>query len=271
MRFACKVFYLGENYRGFQSQPNVETVEGKILEALKQFNLIMDKSSSNFQGASRTDALVHALGNVFAFDSDQRVIIPQINRFLPNDIIIWAKKEVDKDFSPRFNPIKRHYKYITRYCNENLSEMESEAEKFKGMHDFINFSKNGDNKNTNREILDFKITKKDNFLIFDVIGKAFLYQMVRKMVNLLLDIGRGKSTEKKVEYYLSTKLVAADRIKPAPLNNEGSLILWDVIFPFEFEIDNYSFKKLKIAIQSLFQFHSIRLETIKLFNNYINI
>jgi tRNA pseudouridine38-40 synthase len=122
MRIACKVFYLGDNYRGFQFQPDVDTVEGKIKEALKETKLIKDDSTSNFQGASRTDALVHALGNVIAFNTNERVIIPMINQHLPKDIIIWAKKEVEDDFLPRFTAIKRHYKYITRYNNENFKK-----------------------------------------------------------------------------------------------------------------------------------------------------
>jgi len=271
LRVACKVFYLGDNYRGFQYQKDVDTVEGRIKKALNETKLIENESSSKFQAASRTDALVHALGNVIAFNTDQRVIIPQINHNLPNDIIIWAKKKVENDFSPRFNAIKRHYKYITHYFDENLNKMQEEAKKFVGIHNFINFSKKGEYKNTQREIFKINIAQKNNFLIFDIIGNAFLYQMVRRIVNFLLKIGKGKIFEKEVEYYLNTELEASKRIKPAPLKNEGVLILWDVIFPFEFEIDSYSFKKLKILIQSLFQFHSLKLETMKFFSNFLDV
>ncbi|MHA1299752.1 MAG: tRNA pseudouridine(38-40) synthase TruA [Candidatus Helarchaeota archaeon] len=271
MRIACKVFYLGDNYRGFQLQPNVETIEGKIRAALKKAMLIDDEMDSSIQGASRTDALVHALGNVIAFNTEKRVIIPQVNHYLPNDIIIWAKKEVNDSFSPRFEAIKRHYKYITRYRGENINEMELEAKNFIGTHDFKNFSKKGDNKNTIREIFEIKITQENDFLIFDVIGKAFLYQMVRRMIKILLEVGKGSITEKKVKFHLVNEIEASKRISPAPLKNEGALILWDVIYPFEFEIDQYSFKKLQNSIYSLFQYHSLRLETINFFKKFLKI
>ena len=270
LRVACKLFYLGDNYRGFQFQPDVDTVEGKIREALKEAKVIEDEVTSKFQGASRTDALVHALGNVIAFTTNQKVIIPMINQFLPKDIIIWAKKEVKDDFLPRFQAINRHYKYITRYNDENLKKMEIAAKKFIGYHDFKNFSKKYENKNTFREIFELNISQKSQFLIFDVIGTAFLYQMVRRIVNLLLDIGKGNLNEDIVDDYFSKELDANERIGPAPLENEGSLILWDIIFPFAFEIDSYSFEKLQRYVNHFWKVYSLRLETMKLFQTFFN-
>ncbi|MFX1451652.1 MAG: tRNA pseudouridine(38-40) synthase TruA [Promethearchaeota archaeon] len=270
MRVACKLFYLGDNYRGFQFQPDVDTVEGKIKEALKEAKVIKDDVTSQFQGASRTDALVHALGNVFAFNTNEKVIIPMINQFLPKDIIVWAKKEVKDDFLPRFEAIKRHYKYITRYNDENFKKIEIAAKKFIGYHDFKNFSKKYENKNTFREIIELNVSQKSQFLIFDVIGTAFLYQMVRRIVNLLLDIGKGKLNEEIVDDYFSKELDASERIGPAPLENEGSLILWDIVFPFSFEIDAYSFEKLQRYVNNFWKVYSLRLETMELFQTFFN-
>ncbi len=270
MRVTCKVFYLGDNYRGFQFQPDVDTVEGRIKEALKETKLIEDDSTSKFQGASRTDALVHALGNVIAFNTNERVIIPMINQHLPKDIIIWAKKEVEDDFLPRFAAIKRHYKYITRYNDENFKKMENVGEKIIGYHDFKNFSKKYENKNTFREIYELNISHKDQFLIFDVIGTAFLYQMVRRIVNLLLNIGKGNFKEEIVNDYFDKEMDSSERIGPAPLENEGSLILWEVVYPFIFEIDSYSYEKMQRYINHFWKLHSLRLETMKTFQNFFN-
>lgn len=270
LRIACKVFYLGYKYKGFQFQPKVETVEGKIIEALKECKLINDNSTANFQAASRTDTSVHALGQVFAFNTNERFIIPVINQKLPKDIIIWAKKEVEDDFLPRFKALKRHYKYITKFNDEDLDKMETAAKKFIGYHDFKNFSKRNNEKNTYREIYDFRILQKGKFLIFDVIGNAFLYQMVRRMGKLILEIGRGKYNENDFDDYLIKKIKLTKRIGPAPLENDGALILWDVIYPFEFEIDPYSFEKLKRFINLFYNFHLIRLETMNIFNNFFD-
>ena len=89
------------------------------------------------------------------------------------------------------------------------------------------------------------------------------------MVNLLLEIGRGKLTDQKVEYFLKNQLEPSKRVKPAPLNDKGTLILWDVVFPFSFEIDNYSYSKMQNLIQSLFQFHSLKLVTMKSFKDFL--
>ena len=88
---ALKVAYIGTHFHGFQRQPNLKTVEGEILNALKKADLIDNIKNSGYSIAGRTDRGVHALGNVIAFRTDGEVIINHINDFLPQNIRILGK------------------------------------------------------------------------------------------------------------------------------------------------------------------------------------
>ncbi|MEQ8226418.1 MAG: tRNA pseudouridine(38-40) synthase TruA, partial [Candidatus Eremiobacterota bacterium] len=83
---ALKIAYLGTDYYGFQRQPGLTTVEGEILSALEELDVVEDMDNCSFQIAGRTDRGVHALGNVISFLTEGRVIINQINDVLPRSI-----------------------------------------------------------------------------------------------------------------------------------------------------------------------------------------
>ncbi|MBM4240837.1 MAG: tRNA pseudouridine(38-40) synthase TruA [Euryarchaeota archaeon] len=238
---ALKVAYIGTNYYGFQRQPNLKTVEGELIDALKKSNLIDNFKNAGYSIAGRTDRGVHALGNVVSFRTDKDVIINQINDFLPEDIRILGKANVHFGFKPRFAQ-SRHYKYIiVDSGNLNLKLMVEASKKFCGTHNFQNFSKRSE-RNPIRTIDTINIQKdaeKEDIITIDVVGESFLWNMVRKIVKVLFKIGNGESGIDEIDKFfdLTSKVV----IKPMP---PECLILMDVEYKrVEFEFDEYAKRK----------------------------
>ncbi|MCL2687959.1 MAG: tRNA pseudouridine(38-40) synthase TruA [Methanobrevibacter sp.] len=139
-RVALKIAYIGTNFHGLQRQPNHRTVEGEIIDVLKELEYIDDLDKAKIRIAGRTDRGVHSLGNVISFMSEKEVIINQINHKLPEDIQIIAKAPVRYGFKARYAQCK-HYRYIFFEDNLNISAMNELAKIFIGEHDFTNFSK----------------------------------------------------------------------------------------------------------------------------------
>jgi tRNA pseudouridine38-40 synthase len=135
-KVALKVAYIGTDFHGFQRQPDLKTVEGELIEALKNANLIDNPKDSGYAIAGRTDRGVHALGNVISFRTPEEVIINQINDFLPKSIRILAKAGVRFGFKPRFAK-RRHYRYtVVNKDHLDLDKIKEASKIFEGTHDF---------------------------------------------------------------------------------------------------------------------------------------
>lgn len=107
-RIKLTVAYDGTNYHGWQVQPNADTIEGELNKAISE----LTGEQIEVIGASRTDAGVHALGNVAVFDTESRIpgekFSYALNQRLPDDIIIQKSEEVDRDFHPRYQECRKH-------------------------------------------------------------------------------------------------------------------------------------------------------------------
>ncbi|TFG04957.1 MAG: tRNA pseudouridine(38-40) synthase TruA [Promethearchaeota archaeon] len=250
MRFALKIFYLGK-YAGFQRQPDRETVEGYLLQAFEKGGLISDWDSASYVAAGRTDKAVHALGQVVAISSPKIPIIRQLNSLLPKDIVIWGSQMVKDDFNPRFEALSRNYRYYTRNTGMNVDLMEEGAKLLEGVHDFNLFSKYQPGKNTIRDIHQIRIEQTDEFLIFDILADSFLWQMVRRIVDALLKIGREQWVLRDIQDLLSLSPKANIYTEPQPVEGEGLLILWNIEYPFQFELDKKGVTNVKRLIQDL--------------------
>ena len=270
-KVAFKVFYLGTAYHGFQMQPNHNSVEEEIKKSLIAGKYIKDYDSGNFAYSSRTDSGVHALEQIIYLETDKKIIIPEINQNLPEDIIFWGFKTLEKEFIPRYEVLSRHYKYIFAkdYRNYDLDMMKKAATLFIGTHDFTNFAKIRKKRNPNREILKFEIRDIDNCYIFDVIGISFLHQMVRRIVKSILDLGLSKITLDNIEELLDTSKIPVHKIGPAPLEPRGSLILYEIKNNLNFEIDPYSYEKMKRFFTQKIAEFSLRKKSFELFLDLI--
>ncbi|MGP8330287.1 MAG: tRNA pseudouridine(38-40) synthase TruA [Methanosarcinaceae archaeon] len=205
MRVALKLAYTGTNYHGSQIQPNVITIEGKMFEALKELGIIDDFKQANFISAGRTDAGVHALGQVVAFNTDKpNLAIPRvINSKLPNSIWAWAHAHVPEIFNPRRNAVRRSYRYIMSGEQYDISKIRSASKLLTGKHDFANFCIDDNNKNTIRTVEYIDVRVNGPLTTIDVQANSFLWNMVRKVVTALMMVGSGVRDVKWLEHMLN--------------------------------------------------------------------
>ena len=205
---ALTLKYLGTAYHGWQVQPNARTIEGELNRCLSE----LLQEDIQVIGASRTDAGVHAKGNIAVFDTDARMPAEKIsyalNQRLPKDIVIQKSCQVDADFHPRHcdtrktysyhiyrgefpMPLRTRYSYFT-YVPLDVTKMREAAALFLGEHDFKSFcSANTQVESTVRTIEFLDVTEDDRELVITIRGNGFLYNMVRIIAGTLVDVGRG--------------------------------------------------------------------------------
>lgn len=241
-KVALKVAYIGTDFHGFQRQPDFKTIEGELIDALRNASLLDDLKSAGYAIAGRTDRGVHALGNVVSFRTSGEVIINQINDFLPKNIRILAKAGVRFGFKPRFAK-QRRYRYAIVNNNLNIDKIRDASEIFRGTHNFSNFSKRSE-RNPVRTIDNIEINAAAGLLIMDVTGESFLWNMVRKIATALFLVGTDELNIEKIETFFDPKTTAA--ITPMP--PEG-LILMDTIYDgVIFKYDEYAKNKFLSAL-----------------------
>ncbi|RMC23809.1 MULTISPECIES: tRNA pseudouridine(38-40) synthase TruA [unclassified Lactobacillus] len=212
-RYKMTLSYDGHLFHGFQAQPKQRTVQGTIESALEK----MTKGQQvRIEGSGRTDAGVHALGQVIHFDYPGNKIPPQrmlcaLNSMMPLDIVFNDCEIVNEDFHVRYSAKGKWYRYrlsLDRFVNPfkrfytghypyqiNVKKMQQAARDLIGTHDFTSFAASGGQiKNKVRTMYYINIRKDDieNEIIFDFICSGFLYNMVRILVATLLEIGNGK-------------------------------------------------------------------------------
>jgi len=232
MRYALKFAYDGTRFEGYARQPGKITVEGSIIEAMVGLGMIEDAKKNNFQSASRTDRGVSAAGNVLAVDTDfQFKALPDALNSKLEGIVFHGISLVPDDFNPR-HARQRHYQYFLPVDGTPpVEKLRKAAKPFVGKHDFRLFSK----KDTGREntilVIDsIDIEQRGDFILIDVRGQRFLWEVVRRMLSAITDVARGKLTQKAVKGMLKGENVPGG-IKPlAP----EYLVLMDVEYDFEF-------------------------------------
>ncbi len=248
VKTAFKLAYIGTDFHGFQRQPDFPTVEGELFKAFKKAGIMDDPEKFHYSIAGRTDRGVHALGNVVALKTDSKATINQINYYLPSNIQIIGKAEVPNGFKPRYAEY-RHYKYVffkDPYDEKvlNLEKMKSASKILLGTHNFQNFSKRCEREST-RNIKELNVSKYKMLTVIDVIGESFLWNMVRKMVQVITMVGKGEMDEKLLYNLLNPDIPASI----TPVSPDG-LILMDVKYKdIEFNMDRYAmnnfFKTIK--------------------------
>jgi tRNA pseudouridine38-40 synthase len=200
-RYAIKIAYLGKNYFGFQRQAgNIPTIEGAIIKVLQELKILPKLSIANYAAAGRTDRGVNAIGQVISFNSlKSKLHLEEINSHLPRDIYAWGIAKVPSDFSARRDAKRRIYHYYYPFLDEDIKKMQLGLEKLKGTHDFKKLSKKSDKLPSGKEkstVLTLekasvKLLKQNNMLRFVFVSRSFLWNQVRKMVSIILDIGNG--------------------------------------------------------------------------------
>ncbi len=216
-----KLEYDGTNYNGWQIQPNGITIQEELMKAVKK----LTGQDVTIYGSGRTDARVHARGQVANFHIDSNVktqdFLGGLNHFLPQDIVILEVKEVAREFHARYwaqgkiysyqvynhpqrGALNRNYTYHISH-KLDLSKMEEAGKLLIGKHNFKGFMNSGSNvESTVRTIYDLRINKRSHNIYFILEGNGFLYNMVRIIVGTLIEVGMGKRELKLVEEALKT-------------------------------------------------------------------
>ena len=208
MRILIRVSYDGTAYSGWQIQPNTTTVEGTLRQAVCS----LFGADIELIGASRTDAGVHALGNVAVFDVDTRIPAPKIayalNARLPDDIRVWQSTQVEDGWHPRHNDCVKTYEYSIYndtfenpkkrlyshfyYGNLDVDMMREAAAYFIGEHDFSAFCSAGSQvADKVRAIYSLDVIQDGREIVLRVKGNGFLYNMVRIIAGTLIKAGTG--------------------------------------------------------------------------------
>lgn len=243
-RYKCIIAYDGTNFSGYQVQPNKRTVQSKFEDTLGKMH--KGKSVKIF-ASGRTDATVHAVGQVIHFDSSLDIQESgwkrALNSMLPSDIRVQKVEKVDSHFHARFDVKAKEYRYKLLLSQDesvftrnylyhypyplNFEEMNKAASYLIGTHDFTSFcASKTEVKDKIRTIYHISIDKQDEELIFSFIGNGFLYNMVRILVGTLLDVGRGKIQANNVKHILENQ----DRSLSGKTAPGHGLYLWQVYY-----------------------------------------
>ncbi|MBD3227565.1 MAG: tRNA pseudouridine(38-40) synthase TruA [Candidatus Lokiarchaeota archaeon] len=270
-RYAFKLFYIGDRYLGFQKQKNGMTVQGRIFKALKKVKIFENIEDLNFGYSSRTDKYVHSVGQVIAFNTSKKIILPEINDNLPNDIKFYGYTETSSDFKARYLAKYRHYKYVSFRENLDIDLMNKGAKKFTGVHDFRILSKSPHPIKTSREIYDIKIQKiNDNIISIDVFGRSFMREMVRRIASVLLDLGERKLHINDIEKYFYPENKNKIKVRAAPIKDGGELILYNCEYGLKFKFIEYSMYKIKKFLWKRIRDRYASLYANKSLFNYFN-
>ena len=243
-RYRAILEYDGTDFSGFQLQLGIRTVQCEVERALSH---IACKNRVVIYGSGRTDAGVHAKGQVFAFDLDWKHneldLLRAINSVLAKDVAVKEICVVDDNFNPRREAIWRNYQYKIynsttrsplheRDCwivNKKLEidNMILGGEFLLGEHDFASFGKAPDRHgHTVRDVLKIEWMNDNDMIIMDIIGNAFLYRMVRSIVGTLYMVGTGVWSPT----YVQDVLDARNRNMSGPLAPAKGLTLMHVQF-----------------------------------------
>ena len=240
-RVKLVVAYDGTNYHGWQVQDNGITIEEVLNRTISE----LVQEDIKVIGASRTDAGVHACGNVAVFDTESRIPGDKfsfaLNQRLPEDIRIQESCEVDADFHPRYADTVKTYEYniLNRrfempskrlyaafcYYPMDIERMNQAAAYLVGEHDVKSFCSAGAQVQTTvRTIYAVNVTKEDDMVHIRITGNGFLYNMVRIIAGTLMQVGTGLMEPERVKEILE----ARDRSKAGPTAVAKGLTLVEI-------------------------------------------
>ena len=246
MRLKATVSYDGSGYAGWQRQDNALGIESIIMDVMERIH----HHPVEITGSGRTDAGVHAIAQVFHFDSELKMSKEQwrraMNALLPADIRMQYVEKVREDFHARFDAISKRYDYYLSYDIDNpflqryrafyrgrlnIERMKECAALFVGTHDFTSFtsSRIDPRKSRVRTITMCAIEETADGLHFRLEGNSFLRYMVRMIVGTLIEAGRDRLSVQEVKAMLEAKDKEACRYK-AP---GSGLYLVEVRYPEE--------------------------------------
>ncbi len=217
-RFRLDLEYVGTRYSGWQAQKNARTVQGELHEAVRRLS---GRSDFDSYGSGRTDAGVHALQQVAHLDLETRLSPEQLRRGLndqlPADIDVLRLARVDRRFHARHSAVSRSYLYqvalrrtafgktFVWWVREAL-DVQAMAEcgrVFEGMHDFASYADAETGERSTRVKLErVQVERAGELVLVRILGSHFLWKMVRRMIGVMVEVGRGGLRVEDAERFL---------------------------------------------------------------------
>jgi len=248
-KIALIMEYDGTHYYGFQMQANLPTIQGETEKALRK----LTGEESRVIAASRTDAGVHAKGQVVSFRTRSSLpvetFINGLNYYLPRDIAVTAAHRVSDSFNVRRDALSREYNYyilnsrIRSPIREGFSylvgghldieAMNQACQALIGEHDFASFvsSIGGGIKSTIRRVYRAKVEKDGELAVFNIVANSFLPHQVRNTVGALLRVGLGRMSVDEFHRIIEAKKPGLAR----PTAPARGLCLMRINYPRSFE------------------------------------
>lgn len=238
-RIKLTIAYDGTNYAGYQVQPNGNTIQAEVESVLTR----MHNQPVKVVASGRTDARVHALGQVLHFDTSLRMpadrFVKALNAMLPDDILVKSAEEVEASFHARYGAKRKEYRYIVRQEDDpfrrhyavtvtyslDTERIRQAIRLLVGTHDFTSFSvTKAEVVDRVRTIYEAEVLETNGELTFRFVGSGFLYNQVRIMVGTLIEVGRGKYEPTDI----GRMLAAQDRRAAGITAPPHGLYLWNV-------------------------------------------
>lgn len=246
MRYFMTFSYDGSDFKGYQKQPRMRTVQGELEKAFSQIN---SNKAVSISASGRTDAGVHAMNQKAHFDMDSEFdcdkLLKSVNSLLPEDIYVKKIEVVSDNFHARFNATGKEYvyqinmgeynplerKYVYQYNNKlDVVEMQRAMKYLEGTHSFKSFTKSDEDEEDYVRTLSqtniIRDLKDVNKITLVFIGTGFLRYMVRNIVGTLIEIGEGKRKSEEIIEILRSE----DRTRAGKTANAEGLYLKNVFY-----------------------------------------
>ncbi len=219
-KYKITLEYDGTGYRGWQNQKNARSVQGTLIEAAAK----IIGNNIELQGAGRTDAGVHALAQVAHLASDRKInpgrLLAELNDLLPASINVRNVETAPRDFHARHHAKMRSYLYIVakrrtafgkRYVwwvkeKLDMKRMLTVIELFRGFHDFASFAdiRREKDASTMVNLYSTELHECGDLLVFRIVGSHFLWKMVRRLVGITVEAGKGNLAAAEVRQMLTS-------------------------------------------------------------------
>jgi tRNA pseudouridine38-40 synthase len=241
VRFKLTLEYAGTRYSGWQIQKNAKTIQGELARVVQD---VTGTAEFELYGSGRTDAGVHALAQVAHLDVHTSLppesLRRRLNEGLPSDINVLRLEKVRHRFHARHDAVARSYVYhIARrrtafakpfvwWVKEELdvARMRETAARFVGMHDFRSFSDDeADEKSTEVLVDTFDLHEDGDLLLVHIEGSHFIWKMVRRLVGVLVEVGRGEMTAEQ-----AASMLTAESGLPARLTAPASGLFLERVY-----------------------------------------
>lgn len=242
-RYKIFLEYDGTRYYGWQAQRESRTVQGEFLNV---FDKLFPGEKIEFYGAGRTDSGVHALSQTAHLNMEAEMPVKKlvfaVNDLLPQDIHVLKAEKVNRHFHARHDAVARSYVYLISkrrtafektHCwwvrdTLELSVMREVAESMTGFHDFISFTEQSPEEGSTKvQILFIDIHEAGDLIAVHITGSHFLWKMVRRIIGILVEAGRGRLQKKEILDFFGTYSVIPGQNTAPP----SGLFLHRVYYP----------------------------------------